>query len=46
LEGTIQTLQQLLGEPVANSDELATWDREQLNELVQVLQTRMRSRLG
>jgi flagellar biosynthesis/type III secretory pathway protein FliH len=46
LEGTIQTLQQLLGEPVANSDELAIWDREQLNELIQVLQTRMRSRLG
>jgi flagellar biosynthesis/type III secretory pathway protein FliH len=46
LEGTIQTLQQLLGEPVTNSDELTTRDREQLEELAEVLQARMRGRLA
>jgi hypothetical protein len=46
LEGTIQTLQQLLGEPVTNSDELTTRDREQLEELAEVLQARIRGRLA
>jgi flagellar biosynthesis/type III secretory pathway protein FliH len=46
LEGTIQTLQQLLGEPVSNSDELTTRGREQLEELAELLQARMRGRLA
>ena len=46
LEGTIRPLQELLGEPVTNSDELATRDPKQLEELARTLQTRLRTRLA
>ena len=42
--GKIQTLQELLGEPVSKADELATWDLGRLQDWATALQARLRSR--
>jgi predicted transposase YdaD len=42
--GKIQTLQELLGEPVSKADELATWDLGRLQDVATALQARLRSR--
>lgn len=42
--GIIQTLQGLLAEPVSESDELATWNLDRLQELAASLQARLRNR--
>ena len=44
LGGKIQTLQELLREPISESDELKTRPLEELAKLVQSLQSRLRSR--
>jgi predicted transposase/invertase (TIGR01784 family) len=42
--GKIQTLQELLGEPVSKADEFTNWDLDRLQDVATALQARLRSR--
>lgn len=44
LGGKIQTLQELLGEPISQSDDLQNRTVEELSKFVQELQSRLRKR--
>ena len=43
--GRIRLVQELLGDPVSTSEELASWDLERLRQLAESLQARLRGRV-